>query len=132
MTKYLNFKTIGYIILAYVGLTYIGGQTGIIKGVDPAWYNQLFMKLVAGIAMFFLDGKKVTLYNIVMKIYSLFTGNKTDAPIITDDIADALAKVADALNKAGDKDGVALCKTLNGRLFDAMYAKKEVTNVTPN
>lgn len=125
MKKYLNLKTASYVLLGYVALTYFSAQVGVIKGVDTAWYSQLFMKIIAGITLFVADSNKGAIYQVFSKVVTYFTGNKPAAPSVSDDVFDALDTVAETFSKMGDKEGVALCKTINSRLFDAAYAKKE-------
>lgn len=121
---YVSFKTLGYGLLAYAGVSYVMAQTGAIQGIDVAWFNKLFMWIAAAVASFFLDGKKITIYNVIAKVISYFTGKTNNTPVVTNDVFDSLDVVTEAFTKLGDKEGVALCKTVNGRLFDATYNVK--------
>lgn len=126
---YVNFKTLGYVILGYAGIAFLAAKTGIVPQADPNWYTQLILTIGSGLLSLFLDGQKFTIWGVLTKVYNYFTSTKVVQPVVTDDVFDALTEVTEALNKAGDVQGVAICKELNSHLFDAIYNKKVVADV---
>lgn len=123
MLKILNFKTVGYVILAYAGISLALANTGVIQGVDGTWYNKLVMTILTGVASIYLNGQGFTLQGVFAKILSYFKAapvvEKVDTSIL-DDIND----IAEALKLAGDDVGVGLCKQLNVHVFDSIYSTK--------
>ena len=135
ITSVLNFKVVGYLILAYAGISYLMANTGAIQGVGAPWYNQLILTILAGISSIFLDGQKVTFKNVFNWILTKLKVLKpSEDNVIDNDILDDISEIAEKLNKIGDAEGVALCKQLNSHVFDAIFNAKPVVKVedTPN
>ena len=129
--KWVNFKTIGYAIIAYGVLSFIGAKAGVVGVSGTEWYNNLILTILTGLGSLFLDGQKITLKAVLLKIASWF---KFAKPSVTVDrkIIDDVNDIAEVLQKLGDSEGVNLCKELNNHIFDVLYSSKkiEAPNVT--
>jgi len=123
MLKILNFKTVGYLILAYAGVSFALANTGVIQGVDGTWYNKLIMTILTGVASIYLNGQGFTLQGVLAKILAYFKVGPIVETIDTS-ILDDINDIAEALKLAGDDVGVGLCKQLNVHVFDSIYSTK--------
>ena len=126
----LTLKTLGRILLGYAAIAFLAATFGIIKDVDPSWYNQLIIVIGLGIGAIYLNSKGFTIPGLFNKVLSYFK-LKPISETVNTDILDTINDLAEALNKAGDTEGVALCKQLNTHVFDTIYRPKtEVKVVT--